>query len=49
VALARLSSERAQAQAARTGLLETVGCSHVFRSAEEAVDAFQHRSAGPGG
>ena len=44
VALARLSSERAQTQAARTGLLATVGHDHVFRSAEDAVRAF-HVSA----
>lgn len=37
VAIARLSDERAQAQAMRTGLIETIGADHVFMSVEEAV------------
>jgi len=37
VALARLSDERAQAQARRTGLIEAIGPDHVFMSVEEAV------------
>ena len=37
VALARLSDERAQADAHRTGLIETIGLDRVFRSVEEAV------------
>jgi len=37
VALARLSDERAQAQAHRTGLIETIGPDRVFMSVEEAV------------
>jgi MFS superfamily sulfate permease-like transporter len=41
VALARLSSERAQGQAVRTGLLEAFGDAHVFRSVEDAVRAFK--------
>jgi SulP family sulfate permease len=40
VALARLSGERAQAQAARSGLLAALGPGHVFRTVEEAVRAF---------
>lgn len=39
VALARLSGERAQAQAARTGLLAAIGLDHVFRTVEDAVRA----------
>jgi MFS superfamily sulfate permease-like transporter len=37
VALARLSDERAQAQARRTGLIEAIGPDHVFMSVEDAV------------
>jgi MFS superfamily sulfate permease-like transporter len=37
VALARLSDERAQSQARRTGLIEAIGPDHVFMSVEEAV------------
>jgi SulP family sulfate permease len=37
VALARLSDERAQAQAHRTGLIDTIGPDCVFMSVEEAV------------
>ena len=43
VALARLSDERAQAQAHRTGLIEAIGPDRVFLSVEEAV-----RKLGPG-
>jgi sulfate permease, SulP family len=43
VALARLSDERAQAQANRTGLTEAIGPDRVFLSVEEAV-----RKLGPG-
>ena len=43
VALARLSDERAQAQAHRTGLIEAIGPDRVFMSVEEAV-----RKLGPG-
>ena len=39
VALARLSAERAERQAERTGLLDAVGGDHVFRSVEDAVRA----------
>ena len=39
VALARLSAERAEHQAERTGLLDAVGADHVFRSVEDAVRA----------
>jgi SulP family sulfate permease len=42
VAIARLSDERAQAQALRTGLIETIGPDRVFMSVEEAV-----RTLGP--
>jgi MFS superfamily sulfate permease-like transporter len=37
VAIARLSAERAQHQAERTGLLAAIGTDHVFRTVEEAV------------
>jgi SulP family sulfate permease len=40
-ALARLSSERAQLQAEQTGLLTCLGTVHVFRSVEEAIQAFR--------
>jgi sulfate permease, SulP family len=43
VALARLSDERARAQANRTGLIEAIGPDRVFLSVEEAV-----RKLGPG-
>ncbi len=39
VAIARLSAERAQHQAERTGLLKALGEDHVFRTVEEAVQA----------
>jgi MFS superfamily sulfate permease-like transporter len=46
VAIARLSSERAQRQAASTGLIAAVGAEHVFRSVQDAVRAMgQNRSA----
>ncbi|MDM0014721.1 SulP family inorganic anion transporter [Variovorax sp. J22P168] len=37
VAMARLSAGRAQAQAQRTGLIDTLGADHVFMSVEDAV------------
>jgi MFS superfamily sulfate permease-like transporter len=37
LALARLSAERARAQATRTGLLEAFGNDHVFLSVEDAI------------
>jgi sulfate permease, SulP family len=37
VAIARLSHERAQREAGRTGLVQSVGKDHVFMSVEEAV------------
>ena len=37
VAIARLSDNRAQTQARRTGLIDTTGPDHVFMSVEEAV------------
>ena len=37
VALGRLSDERAQADAHRTGLIDTIGRDCVFMSVEEAV------------
>ncbi len=40
VALARLSAERAEAQAERTGLLAAVGKDRVYLSVEDAVRAF---------
>lgn len=43
VALARLSEERAQTAAERTGLLALVGSEHTFKSAQEAVDALSRR------
>lgn len=43
VALARLSSERAQDHARRTGFLAAFGNGHVFRSVEEAVQALKGR------
>jgi MFS superfamily sulfate permease-like transporter len=39
VALARLADQRAQMEAARTGLVEALGASRVFHSVEEAVRA----------
>jgi SulP family sulfate permease len=39
VALARLESVRAIRAARRTGLIESLGPDHVFRSVEEAVRA----------
>nr|WP_294529713.1 SulP family inorganic anion transporter [uncultured Rhodopila sp.] len=44
VALARLSAERANEQAARTGVLEAFGPKRVFRSVEEAVQSFKASS-----
>ncbi len=43
VGLARLSEERAQAAARRTGLLAEIGEDHIFKSAQEAVDALMQR------
>ncbi len=43
VALARLSAERAQRQAARTGLLKALGAARVFKSVEDAVRAMAPR------
>ena len=37
VAIARLSDERAQAQASRTGLIAALGPERAFRTVEEAV------------
>jgi MFS superfamily sulfate permease-like transporter len=37
VAIARLSDERAQAQASRTGLIAALGSERAFRTVEEAV------------
>jgi len=37
VAIARMSSERALAAARRTGLIDTLGEDHIFRSVEEAI------------
>ena len=45
LAVARLSDERAQAQARRTGLIETLGTDHVFMSAEDAVRKFAPRNS----
>ena len=42
VALARLSANRAAAQAERTGLLDTFGRDHVFHSVEEAIRTIKH-------
>jgi sulfate permease, SulP family len=39
VAIARLSAERAQREAARTGLLAALGPARIFKSVEEAVGA----------
>ncbi len=39
VALARLSDERAQTAATRTGLIAQIGQDHVFKSADEAIRA----------
>ena len=43
IVIARLSEERAQDQAGRSGLVEIIGADHVFLSVEEAV-----RKLGPG-
>jgi sulfate permease, SulP family len=43
VAIARLSHEQAQREAGRSGLVESIGRDHVFKSVEEAV-----RKLGPG-
>jgi MFS superfamily sulfate permease-like transporter len=44
VALARLSAERANEQASRTGLVEAFGPKRVFRSVEDAVRSFKASS-----
>jgi sulfate permease, SulP family len=44
VALARLSAERAQVQAAQTGLTASLGSDHIFKSVEEAVQGMRHIS-----
>lgn len=44
VALARLSAERAQDQAQRTGLIDALGREHVFRSVDEAVRTLHLRT-----
>ncbi|MGO9062882.1 MAG: SulP family inorganic anion transporter [Candidatus Binataceae bacterium] len=41
VAMARMEAQRARAAAAQTGLLDTVGKDHLFRSVEEAVKALK--------
>lgn len=41
IALARLENERAQAAARRTGLIESIGETRIFRSVEEAVTALR--------
>jgi SulP family sulfate permease len=46
VALARLSSGRAQAEARRTGLLDALGPGHVFLSVEEAVQHHDRAAVG---
>lgn len=43
VAIARLSDNRAQAQARRTGLIDAVGPGRVFKSVEEAVQELRRR------
>jgi SulP family sulfate permease len=48
VAIARLSDERAQSQARRSGLIETIGTDHVFMSVEEAVRKLRTRPGGAG-
>ncbi|MBN8875634.1 MAG: SulP family inorganic anion transporter [Rhodospirillales bacterium] len=45
VALARLSGERAQAEADRSGVLAAFGPDHVFRSVEDAVRAVGPRAS----
>ncbi len=47
VALARLSAERAELQAARTGLLRTLGAARVFKSVEDAVQAMARDQHAP--
>jgi MFS superfamily sulfate permease-like transporter len=37
IAIARLSQQRAQDEARRSGLIETIGADHVFLSVEDAV------------
>jgi len=49
VALARLSAERAQEHAARSGVLAAFGSDQVFRSVEDAVRAFKSRHFHCGG
>jgi MFS superfamily sulfate permease-like transporter len=46
VAIARLSDNRAQTQARRTGLIDTIGPDHVFLSVEEAVQKLGPAIAG---
>jgi MFS superfamily sulfate permease-like transporter len=41
VCIARLEDPRAQASAARTGLLDALGPEHVYRSVQEAIVAAQ--------
>ena len=48
VALARLAAVRAEATAARSGLLDTLGADHVFHSVEEAVRALAPESGKAG-
>lgn len=44
VALARLESERANDTTRRTGLFDTLGRDHLFRSVEDAAGAFGRRA-----
>ena len=46
VCFARLESDRARSAASRSGLLEVIGKGHIFRSVEDAVQAFK---TGPDG
>jgi SulP family sulfate permease len=46
VAIARLSDERAQAAATRTGLVAALGRDHVFKSVQEAVAALGQAPTG---
>ena len=45
VAMARLESERAQAAARRTGLIDALGADHLFLSVEEAIRGWRNRLA----
>ena len=47
VAIARLSDNRAQTQARRTGLIDTIGPDHVFMSVEEAVQKLGPKAENP--